>query len=467
MKNSNNILLSSRTFNLYDQNIFAKFSGDFNPIHLDSVQARRTISGQCIVHGIHVLMWALESLLLKLNITPSAINVKFLKPIFLNEKVFCIYDENSNKIKVIKNSLILSDITLSFESKVESNNFNLKCNVAHNSPFIRDVNDLINLPVQDFFYRGEIQLAILLFPNISNAFGREVCCEIASISEIVGMQIPGLYSLLLTANIKFKRNESESNFYIEHFDERFNLFKIRVNATSLNCKIESFLRPRPTNSASLFYLKTKVNNSEFCKINALIIGGSRGLGESVAKLIALGGGETVITYSLGYEDCLKISRDISDINRKCSIAKINIPDDLHLVKKLGQFNQIYYFPTPKIFGKRNLDYDKNLYSSFYEIYVKSFEALVNNLNKPKIKTSIFYPSTIAINTPIPDLAEYIDAKIAGESLCEKLNNRSNISIYVSRIPRTQTDQTMSLFSIKSENPEEVMLPIIRKMTNFI
>jgi len=65
---------------------------------------------------------------------------------------------------------------------------------------------------------------------------------------------------------------------------------------------------------------------------------------------------------------------------------------------------------------------------------------------------------------LPELAEYIDAKIAGETLCKELNDPPRISILISRIPRSKTDQTMSLIDIASENPEDVMLPVVRKMT---
>lgn len=467
MTKSGKLLVASRTFTLEDQNTFAKFSGDFNPIHVDPILARRTISGQCVVHGIHGLMWALDSLFSKTNLCPSAIDVKFTKPIFLEEEVSCSYDENTKKLKITKDSVILSDISLKFDSIFDSSNFDLKRKPVLNSPFDRDINDLINLPSQDFFYRGFMDLATTLFPNIANTYSIKACCEIAAISEIIGMQTPGLHSFFLSASINFQLNKSEPNFSIEHIDERFNKLKITINGSSLICKIVAFLRQKPTSGPSLIDLQSKVNNSEFSNIKALIIGGSRGLGESVAKIIALGGGESVITYSSGYDDCLKISKEISDFGGKCLITKLKIPDDMDLLEKLGEFNQVYYFPTPKIFGKRSVDYDKNLYNSFYEIYVSSFKRLVNYFNKQSTKISIFYPSSIVINNPLPELSEYTDAKIEGEKLCKEFNSLKNISILVSRIPRTRTDQTMSLLEAKSENPEDVMLPIIREMPHSV
>ena len=41
---------------------------------------------------------------------------------------------------------------------------------------------------------------------------------------------------------------------------------------------------------------------EFANVRALVIGGSRGLGEITAKIIAAGGGDVWITYRRGKED---------------------------------------------------------------------------------------------------------------------------------------------------------------------
>ena len=51
-KPDSSLVLAVKTFTLEDQLEFARFSGDRNPIHIDPVAARRTLTGQCIVHGI-------------------------------------------------------------------------------------------------------------------------------------------------------------------------------------------------------------------------------------------------------------------------------------------------------------------------------------------------------------------------------------------------------------------------------
>ena len=54
--------LATRTFDMADQIRFAEASGDRNPMHLDAVAARRTPAGAPVVHGVHMLLWALEVL---------------------------------------------------------------------------------------------------------------------------------------------------------------------------------------------------------------------------------------------------------------------------------------------------------------------------------------------------------------------------------------------------------------------
>jgi Asp/Glu/hydantoin racemase len=51
-----------RRFSLDDQQAFAEVSGDFDPMHMDPIAARRTSAGDCVVHGVQSMLWALEEL---------------------------------------------------------------------------------------------------------------------------------------------------------------------------------------------------------------------------------------------------------------------------------------------------------------------------------------------------------------------------------------------------------------------
>ena len=46
-------------------------------------------------------------------------------------------------------------------------------------------------------------------------------------------------------------------------------------------------------------------------MNALVIGGSRGIGEIISKMIIAGGGNVKLTYYKGFEEAKKIKKRIS------------------------------------------------------------------------------------------------------------------------------------------------------------
>ena len=85
-------LIVSRTFTINDQLKFSIFSADVNPIHVDVVSARRSMIGKCIVHGIHGLMYALDSLKKHNGIKVKSFEVKFLKPIPLDTLIHLFWN---------------------------------------------------------------------------------------------------------------------------------------------------------------------------------------------------------------------------------------------------------------------------------------------------------------------------------------------------------------------------------------
>ena len=83
--------MQSRVFTKSDQDMFARLSGDYNPLHTDPVMARRLIYGKLVVHGVHLLLWGLNCLLENISecIVLRKLHVKFYKPVGLDERVKC------------------------------------------------------------------------------------------------------------------------------------------------------------------------------------------------------------------------------------------------------------------------------------------------------------------------------------------------------------------------------------------
>ena len=93
------------------------------------------------------------------------------------------------------------------------------------------------------------------------------------------------------------------------------------------------------------------NNNSFCGRNALIIGGSRGIGSFVAKVLALLGSKVTISYFACYEDALDVCKDINQNNAKehADLLKFDVLKDKFSDIKNARYDDLFYFATPKIF----------------------------------------------------------------------------------------------------------------------
>ena len=86
----NKILLGKTSFNLKKQILFSKLSGDTNPIHLDYIEARKSIAGECIVHGMHSFLWSIEHLINEIKYPFSSYEINFKRYIPLNLKLLIV-----------------------------------------------------------------------------------------------------------------------------------------------------------------------------------------------------------------------------------------------------------------------------------------------------------------------------------------------------------------------------------------
>src|SRR5579859_5762235 len=96
-------ILSTRTFVAGDQTSFAELSGDWNPMHVDAVAARRTPPGAPVVHGMHLLLWAVEALAAHISDGQRCLRLKarFLKWVHLETSVeVVVASRNQNGVRL-------------------------------------------------------------------------------------------------------------------------------------------------------------------------------------------------------------------------------------------------------------------------------------------------------------------------------------------------------------------------------
>jgi NADP-dependent 3-hydroxy acid dehydrogenase YdfG len=242
-----------------------------------------------------------------------------------------------------------------------------------------------------------------------------------------------------------------------------------VEVPGMKGRIKAFLRPQPHAQAAITEACRYVESGEFAEQQALIIGGSRGLGEVTAKLLAAGGAEVTITYYRGEKDAQRIVAEMISYGAKAKCRPLDVlgasQELRHLDADISKPLYLYYFATPAIFGAVKGQFSSLRFAGFVDYYVTGFLRTVQSLKDQAFSLQkVFYPSSAAIEELPADMGEYAAAKLAGEILCEFLQKTNpGLAIHKPRLPRIATDQTVSLLPVDNQDPISVLLPHLRKL----
>ena len=471
--------MPKRVFTSDDQLAFAKLSGDFNPLHMDPVLSRRLLFGKQVVHGLHALLWSLDHQLESYTgpLELKTVKADFKTGIGIGQTVDCRYDAaDKYKLEIHLESggtpaawfqLILAPAdSLQPVDLPQSPEKPLKCRER--------------LPLNVATLAGSLALyydpesAAQLFPNLVRCLPAGQLAALLATTRLVGMECPGLHSIFSGLYLTFDSTDSpgtKMNYQVKTCNEKLALVLMEVEAAGISGRIKAFLRPAPFEQSALPAIGQEVEPGEFSEQQALVIGGSRGLGEVTAKILAAGGAEVIITYFRGAKDAGKIVDEIVSYGAGASCHPLDVLAQSHnlldMVSNIEKPLHLYYFASPPIFDTVKGRFSSRRLTTFLDYYVTGFIRIVKKLSdsSPGLQ-KIFYPSTSAIEELPPDLAEYATAKAVGEILCEFLPQvNPGLIIHKPRLPRTATDQTVSLLPVDNQDPVQVLLPHLRKLHN--
>tara|TARA_Y100000748_G_scaffold266333_1_gene236680 strand:- start:25 stop:1269 length:1245 start_codon:yes stop_codon:yes gene_type:complete len=389
------IFLSERIFTKDNQESFATLSGDWNPLHLDEEVARRSLTGTIIAHGMHGVLWALNSVI-KLNYINNnieSIQVRFHMPIKLNEKTQCYFIEDDIKKKykiVIKSNEVLKTTILISSSKFKHSNVISNGKYEKLSPKIYNFDK--NTTKQ---FIKELKLDKILYESmfsyLNKKFSDIQINVLLGISNIIGMECPGYYSLFSGFNVIWNAcSENLIKYQIDDYNERFSSVKIKIKSGDTIGQLQSFIRPPSVEQKLSHKVKKSIPNKIFSDWKVLIIGGSRGLGESSARLLAQGGAKLCLTYCKGLNDAKKISRETSS-----QIIHLDIFSD-YAINIDWQPTHLLYFPTPNIVNEDKNVNSKYLIEIYEKYFIEGFEKIIKKIYSGKM-LKVFYPSTVYID----------------------------------------------------------------------
>lgn len=468
----------SRIFTLEDQKMFALISGDYNPLHIDPVVARRVLHGEVIVHGVHSLLWALNCWLHKLTeqISILRLNATFLRPVFLHEEVWCTVHEKGSdflEIEIVTDRYIATKIRITWNDGPSEANSGLFIDAFPDRGVCRDV-------VAAYLANAEGELKLYLkrtcfetfFPSAARCLPPLQVAEILATTRLVGMQCPGLHSVFHRLDISFSspvEEEGGFSFEAQGLDERFNLLSINICGPAMEGTIKALIRPVPRKQARFREIKKLVDPDEFAGQRALIIGGSRGVGEVATKILAAGGSDVRFSYYLGKEDAFNLVEEICKGGGRAACLQLDVQQDQgKCIEELTggwKPTHMYYFATPYIAAGKKDTFSTQLLSRFIEYFVNGFAKIFYLCNLDSLK-GVFYPSTVFVAECPADMNEYVAAKMAGEALCEYLTQQyPQIKILKPRLSKLSTDQTNSVLRDGGGGePIEIILPHLRKMS---
>jgi acyl dehydratase len=474
----------SRIFDLQNHVRFAQLSRDYNPIHVDPIVARRTQAGAPIVHGIHSLLWLLEECVAQARAArPRAVNLRaqFKKPIYVGDAAsleitratsetlrarICV---DGTETVVASIGFAEGEVTRAPRDVPDERNQARLMSVAPapNELSIEEMNGLSgSLP-----FGESVEQARMMFPIAAGYFGAPQVGALICSSCLVGMVVPGLHSLFVALDVSLVEGAGPPDalgFAVTWVEPRFRRVRIGIRGGGLEGTLETMVRAPPVIQATMANVAPLVDKHEFRGSLALVVGGSRGLGELTAKLIAAAGGKVIITHATGKSDAEAVAREITNAGGECGTMPYDVL--LPATQQLGALGEripthVYYFATSTIARRKASPFDLKRFDEFNAFYVAGFLELVRACIQLRPQgVRVFYPSTVFVETRPADMTEYAMSKAAAEVLCadiEKYLPRAHV--LVRRLPRLLTDQTSALLNAAVPDPVQVLLPIIREM----
>jgi hypothetical protein len=473
----NSPITSEFTVSAKESEAFARLSGDYNPLHLDAIAARRTPFAGTVVHGIHLVLKAfdlLPSLESRAELEPTEISGTFNHPVRTAAyvQVTATIDAEHNRIRFAGESertpAFLATMTLGTTRATPQPEL-LDCAFPASTPLLQSFPPMTaagSVP-------RCLSRAILaqLFPALNSRRGCDWIADLLATSQIVGMRCPGLesiYSTFKLRRIEIPAARASMKFDLENYHARFRMVRMHVTGGALQGSVEAFYRPRPVEQRRLAEIVALVPANAYQSQNALVIGGSRGLGELTAKIVLAGGGAATLTYAQGAADAERICAEARQLGKRCTAQQLDVARIANLSHWVDTtpYTHVYFFASPAISNNSTPYWNHALFERFAHFYVASFAMLAERLltaqSTQDRAVRFLYPSTIFLDSPQNGFAEYCAAKAAGEVLCDSLSKRFGVAFMKPRLPRMRTDQTNALLGSAAQDPFPILLDMVNK-----
>lgn len=409
--------------------------------------------GAPVVHGVHLVLWAIDRWLASVEypVRITALKAVFRKPVYLDREVALELKHASHQ--AVEFAGRCSDVGV-LELAVRVDRGSRHADVDRGDWSTPTSPDVVSREAAATAC-GEIPIAIddararTLFPHLCERVGLAQLAELLATTRLVGMHCPGLHSLFSGLSLEAHQATAGRSVRYEVADAKlkYSMIPVRVNGPSLRGTLDTFYRPPPTTSVMADVVRAVARDSCVTQ-RALVVGGSRGLGEAFAKAIAAGGGQVCLTYHRGAGDAERVIGEIRDAGLHADAFALDVLSPSSLVTEWPLRKpptHLYYCATPTLHSARmgaTLDVGElDLLIRYFVVGLHATTQAAIALGANPIV--VWTPSTTLLEAP-SGAAMYCTAKAAMEEFCKHLPSLLPVTVLCPRIGRVDTDQSASL-----------------------
>jgi acyl dehydratase len=447
-----------------DHEAFVRLSGDGNPLHTDPLAARRLPFGRIAVHGLHVVLLALDLLAAHDHRRPTRIRCTLRHSVGPGDTLHVRAAPTSADVAVITvhhDAWKVADLEVRLTAPTPSQesagvDVSPPDLVSPRSPSQADMASASG----SIAVEADIALLHERFPNLE--LDDRTLAELVTLTRLVGVYLPGEHSLFSSFDVSLGvpdgacragSGPGELTYSVRSYDDRFSKVVIDIGSASLGGSVTAFVRPAPVHAE---IGSTAPPDGAFSGQRWLVVGGSRGLGATSALLLAAGGADVRITYRTGAGDAAGVAAAIDGSAHALDVADPEA--GVASIRADGWHpTHVAYFASPPIFDGVAGSYSHRLEARFRSVYVDALQELLDRLDIGRLD-GLFWPSSTAADGSVPGLAEYAVVKREGESVCAAIGRRHpELRVVTPRLPRLLTDQTTSFVPVDVEDAPSTLL----------
>ncbi|MEX0729868.1 MAG: SDR family oxidoreductase [Aquisalimonadaceae bacterium] len=281
-------------------------------------------------------------------------------------------------------------------------------------------------------------------------------------SPLVGMRLPGRRATFLSFDLAFKSDISmatgcEITGTVTHRQPAADLMKADVEVrdgvdTVATGALETLVNPPPSRMPSCAELSASALDLGLTGKVAVVVGGSRGIGETTAKLLALLGARVTLTYFRGRNDAERIVAEIREHGGVADCALCDVRDETQvsalmreIAEREGGIDILVNCAVHDFSPMPAMDARWDDYLAELEVSVKGYHATCRGavpVMRKAGRGKIINFSSVAVRIPVSGQSRYITAKSAVEgytrSLAQELAG-SNIQVNLVIPGMTETD----------------------------